>query len=139
MKLTKPTTKKEIKRGWHLVDVKDQVLGRVAPKIANLLMGKSKPYYARNLDCGDFVVVVNAFQVKATGKKETQKKYRKHSGYPGGFKELTLSEMRAKNPCIVLQHAVSHMVPDNKLKKKLMARLYVFIDDKHSYKDKFQS
>jgi large subunit ribosomal protein L13 len=138
LNITNPTTAKEIKRSWHLVDVAGVPIGRVCPKIANLLMGKAKPYFARNMDCGDFVVVINSAKIKATGKKENQKMYRKHSGYPGGFKEISLGNLRAKNSNVIVSHAVSHMVPDNKLKKKAMSRLYIYANDKHPYGDKFR-
>ena len=92
------TKQADIKQDWHLVDLKGKILGRVAVDIAKLLMGKSKPNYVRNLDCGDYVVAVNAKEVKVTGKKETDKKYYRHSGYPGGFKEETLKELREEKP-----------------------------------------
>jgi len=83
--VTQATKASDIKRNWHLIDVKDKTLGRISTEIALLLMGKSKPYFVRNLDCGDYVVVINAKNVKTTGNKEVQKKYYRHSGYPGGF------------------------------------------------------
>src|SRR3989344_159732 len=97
---------KDIIRGWHLVDVDGKTLGRISTEIANLLMGKSKPYFVRNLDCGDFVVVVNSKKVKVTGNKEQKKVYYRHSGYPGGFKEETLSELRNRKPNDIIIHAV---------------------------------
>ncbi|TSC54370.1 MAG: large subunit ribosomal protein L13 [Microgenomates group bacterium LiPW_16] len=90
----KPTRQSEIKRDWHLVDAKGQILGRLATVIAGLLMGKTKPYFVRHLDCGDFVVVINAKDVKVTGKKEKQKIYTRYSGYPGGLKRETLGQLR---------------------------------------------
>lgn len=138
MRITKPTKTADVIRQWQLIDVKNQLIGHVASQIANLLMGKSKGYYAKNIDCGDNVVVINSAYVKSTGKKEDQKMYRKHSGYPGGFKEISLKNLRIKNPNVIITHAVSGMIPDNKLKKKIMARLYVYKDDKHSYVNKFQ-
>src|SRR5438552_2749662 len=98
MNQTTATKATDIKRTWHLIDLKDQVLGRSASNIAKILMGKGKPYFVRTLDCGDYVVVVNAQEVKITGKKEEQKKYYRHSGYPGGFKVATLKEKRAEKP-----------------------------------------
>ncbi len=138
MNITKPTTAKEIKRAWHLVDVKGEVIGRVANKIAILLMGKSKPYFSRNMDCGDFVVVVNSDFVKITGKKSEQKFYRKHSMYPGGFKEVKFKDMKKKNSRVIVLNAVKGMLPDNKLKKQLLKRLFIFKDENHKYKEKFQ-
>ncbi len=138
MKTTKPTKISEIKREWHLIDVKGKILGRVANEIALLLAGKSKPNFTRSLDCGDYVVVVNAKEVKVSGKKEEQKKYYRHSGYPGGFKEEVLSEVRKKSPERIIIYAVSGMLPQNKLKAKMLKRLFVFEGQEHKYQDKFK-
>ena len=133
------TTKaKDIKREWHLVDVKGEILGRISTKIAGLLMGKAKPYFVRNLDCGDYVVVINAKDVKVTGKKETLKKYYRYSGYPGGLKAETLQNLRERRPTEIIRHAVSGMLPQNKLKSKMLKRLSVFADQNHSHQDKFK-
>lgn len=137
MNTTKPTKQSEIKREWHLIDVKDQILGRSASEIAQFLMGKAKTNFVRNLDMGDYVVVINAKFVKVTGKKETQKKYYRHSGYPGGFKVETLQELRTKNPTEIVRHAVSGMLPQNRLRALMLKRLYVFEGEEHNYKDKF--
>ena len=94
--LTESTKAKDIKREWHLVDLKDKTLGRVATDIAKFLMGKSKPYFVRNLDLGDYVVTINAKYVKVSGKKETKKKYYRYSGYPGGLKAETLENLRKR-------------------------------------------
>jgi large subunit ribosomal protein L13 len=134
---TKSTKESQIIRAWHLIDLKDETLGRAATKIALLLMGKSKPYFVRNLDCGDFVVVINARIVKVTGKKEEKKTYARHSGYPGGFRSETLRELRGRRPEAIIVHAVKGMLPDNRLKDKVLRRLFVFADDEHKYKDKF--
>lgn len=138
MNLTMPTRAKDIKRSWHLVDVKGQILGRASTHIAGLLMGKSKPYFARNMDTGDYVVVVNAKQVSVTGKKEVLKKYRRHSGYPGGFKEESLANLRSRKPEEIICHAVKGMLPQNKLRDRMLSRLFVFEGGEHSYKDKFE-
>jgi len=136
--MLKPTKKSEIKRGWHLLDAKNQILGRLATKIAQLLMGKNKPYFVRHLDCGDYVVVVNAKEVKVTGKKEKQKQYYRYSGYPGGLKKETLEHLRRRFPEKIIIEAVKGMLPQNKLKDKMLGRLFVFADDNHPYKDKFK-
>lgn len=136
---TTATKAQDIKRDWHFVDVKGQILGRTATKIALLLMGKSKPYFVKNLDCGDYVVVVNAKEVRVTGKKEEQKNYARHSGYPGGFKSATLKEMRAQKPTEIIVHAVKGMLPDNRLKKKMLTRLFVFAGEEHGYADKLKN
>ena len=137
--LTQSTKISDVKRVWHLVDVKDETLGRVASKIAHLLMGKSKPYFVRNLDCGDFVVVLNAKDIKVTGNKEEQKKYYRHSGYPGGFKEEKLKDLRVRKPEDIIIHAVKGMLPQNKLRDRMLTRLLVSADDKNKYADKFKN
>lgn len=136
MRLTQPTKSAEIIRKWHLIDLKNQVLGRTATRIANLLMGKTKPYFAKNMDCGDYVVVVNAKNVKVTGKKEEKKVYTRYSGYPGGIRRITLKEMREKKPEEIIRHAVSGMLPKNRLHDKMLKRLYIFIEEQHPYEDK---
>ncbi len=138
MKLTQPTREKDIKREWHLVDIKDQILGRTAVVIAHKLMGKNKSYFANNMDCGDYVVVINAKDVTTTGRKDLQKKYTNYSGYPGGLRTRTLKEVQAQNPAEVITHAVGGMLPKNKLRAKMLKRLYVFADENHKYKDKIK-
>lgn len=139
MNQTKPTKLSEVKRSWHLIDVNEKILGRVSSDIAKLLMGKSKPYFVRNLDCGDYVVVVNASNVKVTGNKELQKNYSRHSGYPGGFKKETFLELKNRNPKEIIRHAVLGMLPQNKLRDRMLSRLFVFADEEHIYQDKFNS
>ena len=137
--MTKPTTVSQIKRAWHLVDLKDKNLGRTATDIAKLLMGKNKPYFARNLDCGDYVVVINAKEVAVTGNKEGQKRYYRYSGYPGGLHVETLSETRTKHPERIIEHAVKGMLPQNKLRDRMLTRLKIFTDSTHPYQDKFST
>ena len=136
---TEPTKLKDITRAWHLVDVNNEVLGRACTKIALLLMGKAKPYFAKNMDCGDYVVVVNARNVKVSGQKENKKLYRRHSGYPGGYKETPLLKLRHTKPTEIVRFAVLGMLPDNKLKARLMTRLHIFPDAKHDYETKFKA
>lgn len=134
---TKATKQAEIQHLWHLVDVKDQTLGRIATVIAERLMGKTKPQFVRNLDCGDYVVVTNAALVKVTGRKEEQKVYARHSGYPGGFRSETLKELRDRRPEEIIKHAVKGMLPDNRLRATMLTRLFVFPGSEHAYNDKF--
>jgi large subunit ribosomal protein L13 len=129
---------KEIKRAWHLIDAKDQVLGRLATKAATYLIGKHKADYSAHLDSGDFVVIVNAGEVELTGKKALQKKYFSHSGYPGGFKEVSFEKLFSQKPEKVIEHAVSGMLPDNRLKKTRMERLKVFAKEENPYKGRFE-
>ncbi|MDO8551610.1 MAG: 50S ribosomal protein L13 [bacterium] len=123
----------KIKRNWHLFDANGKILGRLATEIATLLMGKSKSCFARYLDCGDFVVVINADKVKVTGKKEEQKNYYSHSGYPGGLKAVSLSRLRKEHPTRIIEHAVWGMLPTNKLRSKMAARLKVFEGGEHTF------
>ena len=136
---TRATSQKDIIRDWHVVDVKGKTLGRVATQIAVMLMGKKKPYFVRNLDCGDHVVVINAKEVTVTGNKEKDKKYYRHSGYPGGFKSETLSELRARKPEEIIKEAVKGMLPQNKLRDRMLKRLHVFKEETHTYQDKFKT
>ncbi len=135
---TIPTKISDIKRSWHLFDVKGKILGRVASEIATVLMGKSKPYFVSNLDCGDFVVVINAKEIKVTGKKETQKRYSRVSGYPGGYREETLMELRKRNPGDIIRFAILGMLPQNKLQDRMLTRLFIFPGKDHTYTDKFK-
>ena len=137
MKTFQPTAK-EIKREWHLIDAKDEILGRLSTKIAKLLMGKDKPTFSRHMDSGDFVVVVNAEKIMVSGRKASQKVYQSHSGYPGGFKEKTYSMVMEKNPEKIIEHAVKGMLPDNRLKKGRMLRLKVVAGDKNPYEKEFK-
>lgn len=127
---------KDITRNWHLIDAKGKVLGRMSTEIAIFLMGKHKAKFAKHMDMGDYVVVINAKEVELTGKKSTQKVYRGHSGYPGGFKEVKISKLFEQFPGRIIEKAVFGMLPDNRLKKDRMGRLKIFTDDKHPYADK---
>ena len=130
--------KSEIKRNWHMIDAKGKVLGRISTEVAKFLMGKHKPSYSAHMDSGDYVVVLNAKGVELTGNKKSQKVYRGHSGYPGGFKEIKFEKMMKERPIRVIEHAVSGMLPDNRLKDQRMRRLKIFESDKHPYDDKFK-
>ena len=133
---TKSTKAQDVKRTWHIIDVKEKVLGRVATDIAHTLMGKSKPYFVRNLDCGDYVIVINSKHVVVTGKKEKEKLYGNYSGYPGGLKQKALWQVRIEKPTELIRHAVYGMLPKNKLRDRLITRLYIYPEAEHPYKDK---
>lgn len=137
--MTEGTKASQITRSWHHVDVNDKVLGRIATDIAKLLMGKNKAYFVRNLDCGDYVIVTNAKNIKVTGKKEKLKTYYRHSGYPGGFKAERLEELRGRCPEEIIRHAVSGMLPQNRLRDQMLKRLKVFADGEHPYEEKIKS
>ena len=127
----------EVKRDWYKFDAKGEILGRLATKIAMILMGKNKASYSQHMDSGDFVVVTNAEKIVVTGRKAQQKLYQGHSGYPGGFKEVKYAQMMEKHPERILETAVSGMLPDNKLKAERMKRLNVIVGDKNPYANKF--
>jgi large subunit ribosomal protein L13 len=122
-----------IERKWHLIDAEDAVLGRVASKAAKILMGKHKPIYTPFLDTGDHVIVVNADKVKLTGRKEEQKIYRRHSGYPGGLTEISARKVRATRPVRLVEDAVQGMLPKTKLGKQMYRKLQVYAGPKHPH------
>lgn len=122
---TAVTKASEIKREKHVVDVKGKILGRVSSEIAQLLMGKSKPYFVRNLDVGDFVTVIHAKEVQLTGRKEKDKKYYRYSGYPGGLTIETAEKLRIRKPTDIVLHAVKGMLPQNKLRDTMLKRLTI--------------
>ena len=122
-----------IVRQWHLIDAEEAVLGRVASKAAMLLMGKHKPSYTPFLDTGDHVVVVNAAKVRLTGRKEEQKLYRRHSGYPGGLTETKARIVRIARPQRMVEEAISGMLPKSKLGKQMYRKLQVYAGPKHPH------
>ena len=123
----------DIKREWHLIDADGLVLGRIATRAANILMGKTKPSYTPFLDTGDHVIVVNAAKVKLTGRKEEQKLYRRHSGYPGGLTETKARRVRETRPERMVEEAVKGMLPKSKLGKQMYRKLQVYAGPKHPH------
>lgn len=123
----------EIERQWILIDASTAPLGRVATMVAKYLIGKYKPTYTPHMDGGDHVVVINSAKVVVTGEKETDKKYYRHSGFPGGIHSATLGEMRAKNPSRIIELAVKGMIPRNKLAADRMKRLRIFEGETHDH------
>jgi large subunit ribosomal protein L13 len=138
-KSTRSVSSKDISRSYHLIDMKGKVLGREIPRISELLQGKHKVNYVPYLDNGDFVVVINIKEVKITGKKESQKEYTFYSGYPGGLRTVTFKELMKKNPKEVIRHAVSGMLPKNKMRDVRLSRLLIFESAEHNFQDKFQN
>lgn len=127
----KPT---EVERKWILIDAAESAtLGRLSTKIATFLTGKNKPTYTPHTDGGDYVVVINANQVKVTGNKEEDKMYYSHSGFPGGLKEASLKELREKNATMIIEKAVAGMLPKNKLHADRMSRLKVYAGAEHTH------
>ncbi len=124
---------KEITRNWYLIDAKGQTLGRLSVVVSDLLRGKNKPTFTPNVDCGDFVIVTNTKEIKVTGNKLEDKKYYRHSGYPGGLTETNLSEMLIKHPNKVIYHAVKGMLPKNRLADEMIKKLKLFEGEEHSH------
>ena len=122
-----------IPRKWHLIDAEDAILGRLASNAANILMGKHKALYTPFIDMGDHVIVVNAEKVKLTGRKEEQKLYRNHSGYPGGLREVSARKVRATRPVRMVEDAIQGMLPKNKLGKQMYRKLQVYAGPKHPH------
>ncbi len=122
------------KRKWYLIDAKGKVLGRVAAEVARILRGKNKPTFTPHVDCGDFVIVINAKHVKLTGRKWEQKKYYRHSGYIGGLKEIKAEDMLKKYPERLVVHAVKGMLPKNRLGNRLITKLKVYPEAEHPHK-----
>lgn len=133
-RITKFIKPEDADRKWYLVDAKDQVLGRLATKIASVIRGKNKPLFTPNMDTGDFVVVINADKIRLTGKREELKKYIRHSGYPGGQKITSLTEMRSKKPEFIIHQAVKGMLPKTRLGNKLITKLKVYTGEEHPHK-----
>ena len=129
---TKHIRKEDVKRAWHLVDANDKVLGRLATKIATVLMGKNKALYSKHVDAGDGVVVINCEKIKVTGKKAEQKEYKRFSGYPGGLKIENYESLIKRRPDDILRRAVNGMLPKNKLGNRMIKRLKLYVGDKHS-------
>ena len=125
--------KGDIKREWYVVDAQGRTLGRLASQIAKILRGKHKPIYVPHLDCGDYVIVVNAEKVRVTGKKLDQKFYYRHSGYPGGIKSINLRDQLQKHPTRVLEAAVRGMLPKNRLGRAMIKKLKVYAGGSHPH------
>jgi large subunit ribosomal protein L13 len=123
----------DIKREWHVIDATDQVLGRLATEVARIIMGKNKAMFTRNLDTGDFVVIINAGKIRTSGTKGTGKFYYRHSGYPGGFKATSLDDMMRTKPEWVIEHAVKGMLPHNRLGSSMIKKLKIYTGDTHPH------
>lgn len=127
------TKEEDVERKWFVVDADGETLGRLASRIATILRGKHKPIYTPSVDTGDYVIVVNAEKIHTTGRRLDQKKYYKHSGYPGGLKERTLREQLEKHPERVIHQAVKGMLPKNILGHKMIGKLKVYAGPEHPH------
>ncbi len=125
--------KEEVSRRWMVVDAQDQVLGRLATRVAQVLMGKDKPVYTNHVDTGDFVVVVNAEKVRLTGQKLDKKVYYRHSGFPGGIKSMTAREMLKRKPESVIKSAVKGMLPKSRLGARMIGKLKIYAGADHPH------
>jgi len=125
--------KEDIKKQWYIVDAKGKILGRLASRVASVIRGKHKPIFTPHLITGDGVIVINASQVKVTGRKLSQKVYRRFSGYPGGLREVPLEVMLKKKPATVIRLAVQRMLPSGPLGSRLIKKLKVYVDEKHPH------
>lgn len=123
----------ELNKNWYVVDAKDQILGRLAQKIAVILMGKNHPWYTPHVDTGDFVIVLNADKMAATGKKHQEKPYYFWSGYPGGLKKRTMDELLHRDPKRVLQMAVKRMLPKNRIGRKMFKKMKLYLGAEHPH------
>lgn len=130
---TRSVRKEDVQRRWFIVDAEGQVLGRLCTRIATVLRGKHRPEYTPHVDTGDNVIVINADKVKLTGKKENVKIYQNYSGYPGGLKELTATEVRARRPERLVEAAVKGMLPKNKLGNAMYHKLWVYAGPDHPH------
>ena len=123
----------EVSRKWYVIDAQGKPLGRVATQVAMILRGKHKATYTPNVDCGDYVIVINAKEVTLSGNKLAQKKYYHHSGYPGGLKETTYADLMAKKPEFVMEKAVKGMLPHNRLGRQMFRKLFVYAGEAHPH------
>ncbi len=130
---TKSANKETVKKEWVLVNAEGEVLGRMASKVAKILRGKHKPSFTSHVDCGDYVIIINAEKVKLTGKKMTDKKYFRHTGYPGGQVIETPEQLLAKKPGSVVEKAIKGMLPKSRLGSELFRNLHVFTGSVHTH------
>ena len=133
MEKTYVTKIEDVQRNWYVVDAAGQTLGRLATRVARVLRGKHKPIYSSSVDTGDYVIVVNAEKIHVTGRKLDQKIYYRHTGYPGGLKEITLRDLLQKHPTRVIEHAVRGMLPKNRLGRRMYGKLKVYAGPEHPH------
>lgn len=133
MKDTYMQKKQDIERKWYVVDATDKNLGRVATKVAHILRGKHKPTFTPHIDCGDFVIVINASKVNLTGNKLDKKMYYNHSGYPGGLRERTARVMKESYPAEMMERAIDGMLPNGRLGRQMYTKLFVYAGSEHPH------
>jgi large subunit ribosomal protein L13 len=133
MRQTTMLKAEEVKKEWYVIDAKGQTLGRLATKVASVLRGKHKPTYTPNVDCGDYVVVINAKEVVYSGDQEEKKIYYHHTMYPGGLKKRSIGLMKREHPVELVEHAIEGMLPHNKLGNRMRTHLYVYEGAEHPH------
>ena len=133
MKTTFMANAQNVDRKWYVVDAEGKTLGRLASEVASVLRGKNKPIYTPHVDCGDYVIVINAEKVEVTGKKRKEKIYKRHTGYPGGLREVTFEKLQARKPEEIIKHAVKGMLPDGKLGRQMFKKLKVYAGPAHAH------
>jgi large subunit ribosomal protein L13 len=133
VKTTVSAREQDVQRDWYVVDAQGETLGRLATRVATVLRGKHKAIFTPHVDCGDYVIIVNAEKVHTTGQKLNQKKYYRHSGYPGGLKEVTLKDQLQKFPDRVLESAIRGMLPKNRLGRRMFKKLKVYAGPNHPH------
>ena len=123
----------EVERKWYVLDAEGKTLGRLASEAASILRGKNKPIYTPHVDTGDYVIIINAEKVEVTGKKRKEKIYKRHTGYPGGLREITFEKLQAKNPEEIIRHAVKGMMPKGSLGRQMYKKLKVYAGNEHNH------
>ncbi len=132
MNTTSPKAE-DVPKTWHLIDAEGQILGRLATEVAGILRGKNKPEFTPHVDCGDFVIIINAEKIKVSGKKDVQKIYHRHSGFPGGHKQESLQALRQRRPEAVLEKAIKGMIPHTRLGDHQFTKLNVYAGSEHPH------
>ena len=123
----------DIEREWYVIDAEGKTLGRLASEAASILRGKNKPVFTPHIDTGDYVIIINAEKVQVTGKKRKEKIYKRHTGYPGGLREITFEKLQAKAPEEIIRHAVKGMMPNGKLGRQMFKKLKVYAGPEHRH------
>ncbi len=123
----------DIERKWYVIDAEGKTLGRLASEAASILRGKNKPIFTPHMDTGDYVIIINAEKVAVTGKKRKEKIYKRHTGYPGGLREITFEKLQAKDPEEIIKHAVKGMMPNGKLGRQMFKKLKVYAGPEHKH------
>lgn len=123
----------EVERKWYIIDAEGKTLGRLASEAASILRGKRKPIFTPHVDTGDYVIIINAEKVDVTGKKRQQKIYKRHTGYPGGLREITFEKLQAKKPDEIIRHAIKGMLPKGRLGRQMYKKLKVYSGPEHKH------